>query len=47
VQDGSEARSAGFLYDTSIPGNGNEGHLFGTKLASDQKQDLIEFMKTL
>jgi len=47
VQDGSQARSAGFLYDTSIPGNGNGGHLFGTKLASDQKQDLIEFIKTL
>ena len=47
VQDGSQARSAGFLYDTSIPGNGNGGHLFGTKLARDQKQDLIEFMKTL
>jgi mono/diheme cytochrome c family protein len=47
VQDGPEARSAGFLYDTAISGNGNGGHLFGTKLASDQKQDLIEFMKTL
>jgi len=47
VQDTPEARNAGFLYDTSIPGNGNGGHLFGTKLAADQKRDLIEFMKTL
>ena len=47
VQDTPEARRSGFLYDTSIPGNGNGGHLFGTKLTNDQKQDLIEFMKTL
>jgi hypothetical protein len=47
VYDTPEARSAGFLYDTTIPGNGNGGHLWGTKLPNDQKQDLIEYMKTL
>ena len=47
VSDTPEARSAGSLYDTTIPGNGNGGHLWGTKLAPDQKRDLIEFMKTL
>ena len=47
VQDTPEARRAGFLYDTSIPGNGNGGHLFGTKLSSGEKRDLLEFMKTL
>ncbi len=47
VYDTPEARSAGSLYDTSLPGNGNGGHLWGTKLADDQKQDLIEYMKTL
>lgn len=47
VYDTPEARSAGFLYDTTIPGNGNGGHLFGTKLPNDQKQNLIEYMKTL
>ena len=35
------------LYDTTIPGNGNGGHLWGTTLPADQKRDLIEFMKTL
>jgi hypothetical protein len=47
VYDTPEGRQAGFWYDTAIPGNGNGGHLFGTKLALDQKLDLIEFMKTL
>ena len=47
VSDTPQARSAGSLYDTTIPGNGNGGHLFGTKLPEADKQDLIEFMKTL
>ncbi len=47
VYDTPQARSAGFLYDTTVPGNGNGGHLWGTKLPQDQKQDLVEFMKTL
>ncbi len=47
IYDTPEARTTGSLYDTTIPGNGNGGHLWGTKLAADQKQDLIEYMKTL
>lgn len=47
VYDTDDARKNGFLYDTTIPGNGNFGHLFGTRLAEEQKQDLIEYMKTL
>ncbi len=47
VYDKAGARSAGSAYDTTIPGNGNGGHLWGTTLSEDQKQDLIEFMKTL
>jgi hypothetical protein len=47
VYDTPESKSAGFLYDTSVPGNGNGGHLYGTKLPDDQKMDLIEYMKTL
>jgi hypothetical protein len=47
VSDTSEARAAGTPYDTTIPGNGNGGHLWGTSLAADQKRDLVEFMKTL
>ena len=47
VTDTPEARAAGTLYDTTVPGNRNGGHLFGTKLSEADKQDLIEFMKTL
>jgi hypothetical protein len=36
-----------FRYDTSAPGNGNGGHIFGTDLSADQKRQLIEYIKTL
>src|SRR5262249_15699898 len=32
VSDGPAAKRAGFFYDTSKPGNGNGGHLYGTDL---------------
>ncbi len=47
IYDTPEARQFGFWYDTTLPGNANSGHLFGTALPLDQKLDLIEFMKTL
>ncbi len=47
VSDTPEARAMGTLYDTTLPGNGNSGHLWGTQLSDDQKRNLIEFMKTL
>ena len=34
---GRRARSY-FLYDTSLPGNGNGGHLYGTQLPSDRQR---------
>jgi mono/diheme cytochrome c family protein len=34
-------------YDTSVPGNANTGHLYGTTLADDEKQAIVEYMKTL
>ena len=41
-------RSEGsFVYDTSEPGKGNGGHLFGTDLSRDQKAVLIEYLKSL
>ena len=36
-----------FLYDTTIPGNGNQGHLYGTELSEPDKEALLEFLKTL
>lgn len=36
-----------FKYDTALAGNGNGGHLYGTELANDEKEALIEYLKTL
>ena len=34
-------------YDTTVRGNSNAGHEYGTELTEDQKLDLLEFLKTL
>ena len=39
--------AAGFVLDTRVPGNGNQGHEFGTALSPAEKQDLIAFLETL
>ena len=39
--------AAGFVLDTRVPGNGNQGHEFGTALSAAEKQDLIAFLETL
>ncbi len=36
-----------FLYDTTLPGNGNGGHLYGTQLSPAEKDALVEYMKKL
>jgi len=36
-----------FEYDTSLPGNHNSGHEFGTKLGEPDKLALVEYLKTL
>lgn len=35
------------IYDTRQPGRGNSGHTFGDKLSTEQRSDLIEYLKTL
>ena len=35
-----------FKYDTTLPGNGNSGHLYGTDLPADEKDALVEYLKT-
>jgi hypothetical protein len=47
VSDGSAAEREGFRFDTSLRGNGNGGHLYGTDLAPNDKRNLIEYLKTL
>lgn len=39
--------TGGFNFDTTLPGNLNAGHDFGTKLSDDEKWALIEYMKSL
>jgi len=36
-----------FLYDTSLRGNGNGGHLYGTHLPPADKDAIVEYMKKL
>jgi hypothetical protein len=47
VSSGPQAAKLGWNYDTSLPGNSNQGHLYGTELAADDKLDLLEYLKTL
>jgi hypothetical protein len=35
-----------YLFDTRLPGNGNQGHLWGTTLSDADKQAVVEFLKT-
>ena len=46
VVDESAARE-GDLYETKKPGNGADGHRYGTALSPAAKKALIEFLKTL
>lgn len=47
VSQGTEAEKVGFRYDTQLPANGNQGHLYGTDLSKEDKAALIEYLKTL
>jgi Cytochrome c len=47
VTSGAGAEALGFQLDTTVPGNGNGGHLYGTDLTEAEKWDLIEYLKTL
>jgi len=33
--------------DTTLPGNSNQGHEYGTTLSDEERWDLVEFLKTL
>ena len=47
ISSGAEAEAGGFRYEVAQPGNGNQGHEYGTALTADQKRALLEFLKTL
>jgi hypothetical protein len=38
---------AGFVFDTHLPGNSNQGHDFGTALTAAEKADLVAFLESL
>ena len=46
ISSGAAARREGWRYDTRVRGNGNEGHLYGTKLPAAQRLAIIEYLKT-
>jgi mono/diheme cytochrome c family protein len=47
ISDGSEASRIGTFYDTSLPGNSNTGHMYGTTLPAESKRALLEYLKSL
>ncbi|MEX2262468.1 MAG: hypothetical protein WD696_10970 [Bryobacteraceae bacterium] len=47
VSEGPDAQREGFRFDTSLRGNSALGHSYGTDLKPGEKDDLIEYLKTL
>ena len=47
VSNVAEANGRRFTrYDTSVPGNGNAGHDYGTTLPDADKAAIVEYLKT-
>jgi hypothetical protein len=44
---GVDAAREGWKEDTAVRGNGNQGHTYGTELPDQDKEALLEYMKTL
>jgi len=42
----TQAQAEGWLYDTTLPANGNQGHQYGTQLSPEEKDALLEYLKT-
>jgi cytochrome c5 len=42
-----DAKRRGNLFDTTVNGNGNQGHEYGTSLSDDEKRALIAYLETL
>ncbi len=43
----SEGNRKFFHFDTTLPGNSNSGHVYGTGLSAEEKDALVEYMKRL
>jgi len=44
---GFDTQQGPYRFDTTLPGNGNGGHAYGTALSESQKRDLLEYLKSL
>lgn len=44
---GPDAEKNGVLFDTTLRGNGNQGHAFGTTLPTAEREAILEYLKTL
>lgn len=42
----SDRAAGGFRFDTTLPGNGNGGHAYGTALTDAERWDLVEYLKS-
>jgi hypothetical protein len=47
VTTGADAERVGTRYDVSEKGGGNQGHTYGTTLTPEEKDALVEYLKTL
>ena len=47
VATGAEAEASGVRFDTSLKGNSNAGHTYGATLSREQRELLLEYLKTL
>ncbi len=47
VAEGPDAEREGVRFDTTLRGNSNAGHLYGTDLPAADREALIEYLKTL
>ena len=47
ISSGPAAESEGVQFDTTLKGNGNGGHSYGTTLPVPDRLALIEYLKTL
>ena len=47
ISSGADAEREGVKFDTRAKGNTNTGHTYGRQLTRAQREDLLEFLKTL
>jgi len=47
IATGPDAQREGVRFDTKDKGNSNAGHTYGQDLTADQREDLLEYLKTL